>query len=148
MTSESAGSVGTGSCRQLQILPRGSGYDTEALKRGNRNLGWFSLCLSVSVARPSSTVPSANEVHDLHFVAFIDDDRIERGAFENHEIELDGYAPRIDRQVREQLGHRQGARQLIRLAIQSDSHEASVYTPRSPVDCLPAARSLAALQGI
>ncbi len=80
---------------------------------------------------PITGLAAADEVDDLDFVAFIDDDRVERGALENGEIELDGDAPRIDRQVSEQLGHRQRARQLVRLAIQSDPHAISVYTPRS-----------------
>ncbi len=57
-------------------------------------------CLCVSVlCGPShrrARLAAADEVHDLDAVAVTDERRRERMALENHEIVLDGDAPRID----------------------------------------------------
>src|SRR5262245_63761035 len=75
---------------------------------------------------PVATSASAHEVDDLHFIVLLEHDRVERGAFEHREIELDGNAARVDGQVGEQFAHRERVGQFAKFPIQSDSHWTSV----------------------
>src|ERR1700687_5428951 len=90
--------------------------------------------LSISITSPALSTPpraitpagpalsAADEVDDLHLIAFADLDRFERPALEHHEIVLDRDAPRVDLEPRKQKTNGQRAGDLERIAVQSDLH--------------------------
>ena len=81
---------------------------------------------------------ASDEIHDLDLVALSNDGALERPAFEDDKVDLDGYATRVDLQVVEKLRNRYGLRQLVRLSVQSNPHS---------VQRNPARRTLHAARG-
>jgi len=63
---------------------------------------------------------AADEVDDLDLVAFTHHGRGERVPLEYHQIVLYRDAARVDVQVGQKLGHRQGAGELVRVAVQAN----------------------------
>src|SRR5262245_21338657 len=84
----------------------------------------FSSQLSALSSQPLGLCPSAAsyEVDDLHFVACADRRDVERRAFDDDEIMLDGDTPRIDVELIQQLRDGQRSRGFERFAIQGDGH--------------------------
>ena len=70
-------------------------------------------------------LPAADEVHDLDGIAVGDDDVGERVALENGEVVLDGDAPRVDVELRQQVDDRQRLVELESFAVQRDEHGTS-----------------------
>ena len=68
-----------------------------------------------------SCLPAADEVHDLNAVAVADERGGEGVALENHEIVLDGDAPRINLELLEQFVHRQRLVELEWLPVERDA---------------------------
>jgi hypothetical protein len=64
--------------------------------------------------------PAADEVDDLDLVALPDRRHRERLPLEHDQIVLDRNAARVDVQLNQKLGHRQGAGDLVRVAVQGN----------------------------
>ena len=64
--------------------------------------------------------PSRDEVHDLQLVAVLHHDPVERLAFDDDQVVLDGDAARVDLQLREKIVHGEGAGEVVRLAVQGN----------------------------
>ena len=67
-------------------------------------------------------LPASDEIHDLHVITLTYDNRVERGAFEHVQIQLDRHPASVDFEVFEQLGDREWTWQFVRFAIERDLH--------------------------
>ena len=72
------------------------------------------------IPNPESRIPSASahEIDDLDLVALTHGRAVVRFALEHHQIVLHRDAAGIDLQLRQKLAHRQGTRDLVRIAVQ------------------------------
>ena len=66
------------------------------------------------------SLAAADEVHDLHFVPFLEARGLVRPALDDDLVVLDSDAARIDAQLGEQGGDGERTGELIRLAIQTN----------------------------
>src|SRR6187200_2083926 len=67
-------------------------------------------------------LPTPNEVHDLHRVAFADEDVRIGLALDDVQVVFNRHAARIDVELREERGHRQRAVELEAFAVEDDGH--------------------------
>jgi hypothetical protein len=65
---------------------------------------------------------SADEIHDLDLIAVSDRRALERIAFEDDEVQFDGYASRIDLELCEKVGDGQWTRQVVWIPVESYLH--------------------------
>src|SRR4051812_6088804 len=75
--------------------------------------------------RQRGTAPAltaADEVHDLDLVALGDHRRVVGGALDHELVALDGHAPCVDVELRQQRAHAQRLGEIVRVAVQSDGH--------------------------
>src|SRR5580765_8835342 len=85
---------------------------------------------------------AADEVDDLHFIAFTDRRPVERVLPDDDEIVFDGHPAGIDVQPGQQSGDADGRRDFERVAVQFDDHFTAFYmmcrcAERSPPPCSP-----------
>src|SRR5207247_403286 len=64
--------------------------------------------------------PAADEVDDLDFVSVTHHRHVERVTLEHDQVVLHCDTARVDLEARQQLVHRQGAGDLVRVAVQGD----------------------------
>src|SRR5689334_10487825 len=76
------------------------------------------------------SLAAADEVHDLHFVPFLDARGVVSSALDDDLVVLDSDAARIDAQLREQGGDGERTGELKRLAIQTNRQPGVERTSR------------------
>jgi hypothetical protein len=86
----------------------------------SRELKVLPAIENVSMWTVRGWLSATYEVHDFNLVALAHDDLVEGRALEDDQIVFDRYAPRIDRQLREQLAHGDRTGDLVRIAVQND----------------------------
>ena len=67
-------------------------------------------------------LPASDEIDDLHAIAFAHHAGAIQGALEDDLIVFDRNAARVDVESGEELGNRERAGQVVRLAIERDGH--------------------------
>ena len=89
------------------------------------------LCADLGLCdRDRMILPTSDEIHDLHAIAVAHHAGPIRVALEDDEIVFDRNAARVDVQSGEELGKRERAGQVVRLAIERDGH----LFDRTPAD--------------
>src|SRR5882724_875316 len=89
----------------------------------------FSFLFSLLTFSSSAT----DKIHDFHRIALVNQRGRERVPLEDHEVELDGHAPPVDLQAREQIVHRHARRrpggtgELMTIAVQRNPHDPGTF---------------------
>src|SRR5262249_14740975 len=95
---------------------------------------WQSLQSAIrnpqSAIRTVQFLPSADEVDDLHRVAFPDDGLREHITLHDDQIVFDRDAPRVDFEPRQQLSHGQRPSDIVAVPVQRNRHGCSADSSR------------------
>jgi hypothetical protein len=78
--------------------------------------------ISIIIHRSSNDSAPANEIHDFHRIAIVDDHLGKPLAFDDGEVVLDGNPPRVDLELVEQGDDRKGLLDFERFAVKGDLH--------------------------
>src|SRR5258705_10203547 len=70
----------------------------------------------------SIALAATHEIHDLDAVAVADERRRERGAPDDHQVVLDGNAPRIDVEPFEKFLHGQRLLEIVGIPVERNAH--------------------------
>jgi hypothetical protein len=79
---------------------------------------------------------TTNEIHDFNLIAVADQDLVESAALDYDQIVFDGHSPRVDRELREQLGHGDRLDDLVRIAVENYGHVKRILAQRCDSDGL------------
>ena len=72
---------------------------------------------------------STNKINDLDAIAVVHQGVGKKLTLENCEVVLDSYAPRVDRELRQQVGDRQRLLEFVGLAVERDEQGAWLREP-------------------